>query len=414
MPCVPTHSIFNSRENREVKPRRLGRKCQRQLWTPFHRKIHNWGKRWIWAKCVQRHFWKGSTTPTTYVICNEQMVLKQRLNERNEIWWIWLCDTSAFVVASHSLGLWSFADRSAAFYVLLPMVIANQHRWEEHQNKDWQLVLPVITPNKFFAVCGQWMSSWNSNQPFVIAKLCMREQTEHSVVCGVLSIVFHVAGPCPNFCRIPRLTSTSLREERREVSSTSLQSNLRNSFCECSLIERVLFDHPVVIGRFLGSFHLIRHCQPKLLVPRWTQEKLALVSQTLIKAPSLPRDKSRDVFSEQLCLCKMRNTNVSVPIMCFSCGAYECLSLLLKKGIDVNYQDMSGCTALHLAARNGCVQRFPVCSCGQRRSEHVLFQSLQIVNTVIPGLSHRSGIGWQTPNPPSWTRPFLSPLSFVP
>ncbi|XP_070568387.1 E3 ubiquitin-protein ligase HACE1-like [Ptychodera flava] len=36
-----------------------------------------------------------------------------------------------------------------------------------------------------------------------------------------------------------------------------------------------------------------------------------------------------------------------------NCGSYECMSILLKKGADVNYQDMSGCTALHLAARNG-------------------------------------------------------------
>ncbi|CAH1799724.1 unnamed protein product [Owenia fusiformis] len=36
-----------------------------------------------------------------------------------------------------------------------------------------------------------------------------------------------------------------------------------------------------------------------------------------------------------------------------NCGSYECLCLLLKKGGDVNKQDMSGCTPLHLAARNG-------------------------------------------------------------
>ncbi|KAL5009519.1 hypothetical protein ScPMuIL_011824 [Solemya velum] len=36
-----------------------------------------------------------------------------------------------------------------------------------------------------------------------------------------------------------------------------------------------------------------------------------------------------------------------------NCGNYECCGLLLKKGADVNCQDMSGCTPLHLAARNG-------------------------------------------------------------
>ncbi|XP_023239346.1 E3 ubiquitin-protein ligase HACE1-like [Centruroides sculpturatus] len=36
-----------------------------------------------------------------------------------------------------------------------------------------------------------------------------------------------------------------------------------------------------------------------------------------------------------------------------NCGAYECLVLLLRKGANVNYQDIAGCTALHLAARNG-------------------------------------------------------------
>ena len=39
----------------------------------------------------------------------------------------------------------------------------------------------------------------------------------------------------------------------------------------------------------------------------------------------------------------------------FSCGAYECLVLLLKYGANVNTQDMSGCTPMHLAARNGLV-----------------------------------------------------------
>ena len=39
----------------------------------------------------------------------------------------------------------------------------------------------------------------------------------------------------------------------------------------------------------------------------------------------------------------------------FSCGSYECLCQLLKKGSLVNVQDMSGYTPLHLAARNGYV-----------------------------------------------------------
>ncbi|XP_061674921.1 E3 ubiquitin-protein ligase HACE1 isoform X4 [Syngnathoides biaculeatus] len=36
-----------------------------------------------------------------------------------------------------------------------------------------------------------------------------------------------------------------------------------------------------------------------------------------------------------------------------SCGSVECLVLLLKRGASPNYQDISGCTPLHLAARNG-------------------------------------------------------------
>lgn len=41
-------------------------------------------------------------------------------------------------------------------------------------------------------------------------------------------------------------------------------------------------------------------------------------------------------------------------------GSADCLSVLLKHGCEPNYQDISGCTALHLAARNGkrrCVQK---------------------------------------------------------
>ncbi|XP_017654543.1 E3 ubiquitin-protein ligase HACE1 isoform X2 [Nannospalax galili] len=36
-----------------------------------------------------------------------------------------------------------------------------------------------------------------------------------------------------------------------------------------------------------------------------------------------------------------------------NCGSVECLVLLLKKGANPDYQDISGCTPLHLAARNG-------------------------------------------------------------
>ncbi|KAH0622179.1 hypothetical protein JD844_024264 [Phrynosoma platyrhinos] len=44
----------------------------------------------------------------------------------------------------------------------------------------------------------------------------------------------------------------------------------------------------------------------------------------------------------------------------YACGSVECLVLLLKKGANPNYQDISGCTPLHLAARNGqkkCMSR---------------------------------------------------------
>ncbi|XP_017654542.1 E3 ubiquitin-protein ligase HACE1 isoform X1 [Nannospalax galili] len=40
-----------------------------------------------------------------------------------------------------------------------------------------------------------------------------------------------------------------------------------------------------------------------------------------------------------------------------NCGSVECLVLLLKKGANPDYQDISGCTPLHLAARNGHGQR---------------------------------------------------------
>ncbi|XP_062848256.1 E3 ubiquitin-protein ligase HACE1 isoform X3 [Trichomycterus rosablanca] len=40
-----------------------------------------------------------------------------------------------------------------------------------------------------------------------------------------------------------------------------------------------------------------------------------------------------------------------------NCGSVECLILLLKRGANPNYQDISGCTPLHLAARNGHGQR---------------------------------------------------------
>ncbi|CAG06244.1 unnamed protein product, partial [Tetraodon nigroviridis] len=36
-----------------------------------------------------------------------------------------------------------------------------------------------------------------------------------------------------------------------------------------------------------------------------------------------------------------------------NCGSVECLVLLLRRGANPNYQDISGCTPLHLAARNG-------------------------------------------------------------
>ena len=36
-----------------------------------------------------------------------------------------------------------------------------------------------------------------------------------------------------------------------------------------------------------------------------------------------------------------------------SVGAYDCLAYLLRKGADVNCQDIGGVTPLQLAARNG-------------------------------------------------------------
>uniref|UniRef100_A0AAX7UU74 E3 ubiquitin-protein ligase HACE1 n=1 Tax=Astatotilapia calliptera TaxID=8154 RepID=A0AAX7UU74_ASTCA len=50
-----------------------------------------------------------------------------------------------------------------------------------------------------------------------------------------------------------------------------------------------------------------------------------------------------------LVCCSALNTLFSV----YSCGSLECLVLLLKRGANPNYQDISGCTPLHLAARNG-------------------------------------------------------------
>uniref|UniRef100_A0A3Q2VEM2 E3 ubiquitin-protein ligase HACE1 n=1 Tax=Haplochromis burtoni TaxID=8153 RepID=A0A3Q2VEM2_HAPBU len=46
-----------------------------------------------------------------------------------------------------------------------------------------------------------------------------------------------------------------------------------------------------------------------------------------------------------------------------NCGSLECLVLLLKRGANPNYQDISGCTPLHLAARNGCVAVFNLFIC---------------------------------------------------
>jgi E3 ubiquitin-protein ligase HACE1 len=50
--------------------------------------------------------------------------------------------------------------------------------------------------------------------------------------------------------------------------------------------------------------------------------------------------------------------------MAANVGAFECLSLFLKKGIHINVTDDSGVTPLHLAARNGhkkCVHRLIEC-----------------------------------------------------
>jgi E3 ubiquitin-protein ligase HACE1 len=36
-----------------------------------------------------------------------------------------------------------------------------------------------------------------------------------------------------------------------------------------------------------------------------------------------------------------------------NCGSHDCLTLLLKRGANLDLQDKAGNTALHLAARNG-------------------------------------------------------------
>lgn len=60
-----------------------------------------------------------------------------------------------------------------------------------------------------------------------------------------------------------------------------------------------------------------------------------------------------------LVCCSALNTLFSL----YSCGSLECLVLLLKRGANPNYQDISGCTPLHLAARNGCVAVFNLFIC---------------------------------------------------
>lgn len=42
-------------------------------------------------------------------------------------------------------------------------------------------------------------------------------------------------------------------------------------------------------------------------------------------------------------------------VLFYSVGAYDCLVYLLKKGADVNCQDIGGVTPLQLSARNGWV-----------------------------------------------------------
>lgn len=55
-----------------------------------------------------------------------------------------------------------------------------------------------------------------------------------------------------------------------------------------------------------------------------------------------------------VCCSALRYTVFSL----YSCGSVECLVLLLKRGANPNYQDISGSTPVHLAARNGCVAVF--------------------------------------------------------
>uniref|UniRef100_A0A2K6LAQ1 E3 ubiquitin-protein ligase HACE1 n=1 Tax=Rhinopithecus bieti TaxID=61621 RepID=A0A2K6LAQ1_RHIBE len=90
-------------------------------------------------------------------------------------------------------------------------------------------------------------------------------------------------------------------------------------------------------------------------------EQLNRLTRSLRRARTveLPEDNETAVYTLMPMVMADQHRSVSeatIKIQEFDvniCGSVECLVLLLKKGANPNYQDISGCTPLHLAARNG-------------------------------------------------------------